>query len=316
MYIIQDRDKEKILEELLEAIEEENREYKKIISSREYKIGSELLTAVNGFGSVQGIQKFGKRVAGNIRWRKLCKKYPLVHSQEIQNNKKNYFSSEKIVVYTSIFGNYDQVAEPLFCPDNCEFVIITDNEVPGESKWERYDLSRLDNSFNKLTNVQKNRYCKMLPFRLFPEVKYTVYVDGNIQPVSDFTQFINVPMKYGIAFHNHKARNSVYQEADACKTLKKASSDDINELVVYLRDNRFPDKYGMVECNMIVRNNTCETMKKVMQEWWEQFNTHKVKRDQLTLPYVCWKNNIHISDIAVLGENIDDNCAVRFVGHH
>ena len=38
-----------------------------------------------------------------------------------------YFSHEKIAVYTACMGNYDNVEEPLICPDNIDYYLITDS---------------------------------------------------------------------------------------------------------------------------------------------------------------------------------------------
>jgi hypothetical protein len=41
-----------------------------------------------------------------------------------------------------------------------------------------------------------------------------------------------------------------------------------------------------------------------MKKWWDEFERSNSGRDQLSLPYVLWKNNKCIEDIGELGNNI------------
>jgi len=49
----------------------------------------------------------------------------------------NYFSSARIAIYTSIFGEIDTIHEPLTTPDNCDFFILTDQELASTSFWKK-----------------------------------------------------------------------------------------------------------------------------------------------------------------------------------
>ena len=70
----------------------------------------------------------------------------------------------------------------------------------------------------------------------------------------------------------------------------------------------------MLECNLIVRDHDDAAMKKVMEMWWEEF-CKRSKRDQLSLPYVLFKNGIKVESVGVLGTNIFQNYALRVVKH-
>ena len=69
----------------------------------------------------------------------------------------------------------------------------------------------------------------------------------------------------------------------------------------YLKKAGFPEKYGMLECNMLVRNHTCQEMQQLMEQWWNEFLSSETKRDQLSLPFVLWKNHIRVEQITRLG---------------
>ena len=50
-------------------------------------------------------------------------------SMEVPERKRievDYFSEDRIAIYTCIIGAYDEILEPVFIPDNCDFYLITD----------------------------------------------------------------------------------------------------------------------------------------------------------------------------------------------
>jgi len=298
----------------MDALKSLNRIQKELLSSKEYKIGMFLKSLKESIRSKEVRKTTIKWIRNAIRWKRLCNKYP-INTIDVSIPEADYFSNQKIIVYTSIFGKYDIPQEPLFCPDNCEFFILTDQKILPNTKWKKVNTEHVIPNFEELSNVEKNRYCKMMPFELFPEADYTIYIDGNIRVITDLTELVNRCGDYGMAFHAHKARKCVYDEVEACKIMGKANPRDLEELKTYLLHSGFPKDYGMLECNAIVRNNTCKIMQKVMKEWWAEFLKHDAKRDQLTLPFVLWNNSIVVSDLCTLGSNIDLNDSL-FISPH
>ncbi|HMM17386.1 MAG TPA: DUF616 domain-containing protein [Petrimonas sp.] len=286
-----------------------------MMNSKEQRIGEYFVLIKQAFKHSADRKKLKLKVQASIRWKKACKKYPIQHVSENPSTVSNYFSNEKIIIYTVIFGPYDLPLEPIVAPDNCEYIIITDQPVRTDSKWKKYDVSKIIPGFESLSNAEKNRYCKMLPHKIFPDVGYTIYIDGNIKVVTDLTEFVNHDFSCGMQFHRHKARKCVYEEIDACKIMKKAPLKALDDYKSYLRDNGFPTDYGMVECNVIVRDNKSDVMKNVMEQWWREYMDNDVKRDQLSLPFVFWKNRVDINNLCELGNNVAENPAIRVVKH-
>ena len=302
---------------LQNQIKLENRKYKNILSDKNYKLVQIISNFFKAFTSLSSLKEFYKFLKYKICWNYLCIKYPIIkESFEKSNIQPNYFSDDKFIVYTSIFGNYDIPQDPLFVPDNCEFYIITDQNIPTNSIWKKtlVNYSSYPN-FDSLSNIYKNRFCKMFPHKLFPNIKYSIYIDGNIKPMTDFTEFINMNSPHGLLFHKHKARKCVYDEIAACKILGKGNISKIEKYGKHLKNIMFPNNYGMLECNMIVREHSNLIMQKVMEEWWNEFLSSNTNRDQLSLPYVLWKLDIKLEEINKLGNNIAKNDALRIMEH-
>ena len=306
---------------LMKRLKTENKSYQKLLTSNAYRLGNIIIDLGCSFQSLEKFKSFIKVLDGKIRWQYIKRKNPgfVKNSNKSKEELESieidkYFSDNNFIVYTCIFGNYDIPLEPIIKPNNCTYCIIGDVVVPETSIWIKYDLKKIQNKLEGLTDAEKNRFCKMFPHILFPNYSKSIYIDGNIKVITDLTEFINIDSKYCLLFHWHKARKCVYEEAKACKKLKKASKKSINNYIAILEKEKFPRDYGMVECNVIVRDHTNVIMKKIMKDWWVQYKKF-VKRDQLSLPYVLWKYNILMKDVALLGNDVSKNWALRVMPH-
>lgn len=118
-----------------------------------------------------------------------------------------------------------------------------------------------------------------------------------------------------MGFHYHNQRQCAYDELEAIKLAYKVRKEDADEYRNFLLKKEFPKNYGLLECNVIVREHNNPTCKKVMEAWWEQFRK-QIKRDQVSLPFVLFSNGISIDSVAVLGENVYSNYSFRIAKHN
>ena len=58
-----------------------------------------------------------------------------------------------------------------------------------------------------------------------------------------------------------------------------------------------------------------EKAKNIMEQIWDELNMAQTFRDQLTIPYVLWKNNIETKEISTLGKNVYKNPKIRIERH-
>lgn len=251
--------------------------------------------------------------------RRRRKKYELV-CQDIKNEKAvvfhspNYFSTYRIAVYTVVFGNYDKVREPVFIPDNCDFYIITDQEVQVDSIWKKIDISKFEKEIDKYTNKEKNLFFRTHPDLLFKNYDYSVYLDGNIMPITDLTELINYLSECGIGIFRHPDRQCIYDECSACMFYGKISGAQGERHIEYLEHNHMPHNYGLLETCVIARKHHLDICKKVMNDWWNEF-MHTPRRDQLTFTYVLFKHGIKVDEVAFPCELMKDHGGVRRFNH-
>lgn len=286
--------------------------YKKCVKRKEYK---GLLVELKA----QNIIDEYKKIYNYHKYKKMWKSSPY-NINDINlgiEDKPNYFINDRIAIYTVIFGDYDIVREPFVIPDNCDFYIIKDqiNDNESNTVWKSISRDKYEKHISGLNNVEKNRFFKIHPHIIFPDYKYSIYIDGNIQPISDLTEFVNRISNYGMAFHRHSVRDCVYEEAETLKLFNIDKTQLIENQINCYIDNGMPKHYGLVECPVIAREHNKDICIRIMHEWWSEFLKY-TRRDQLSLPYVLYKNNVNPKDISLLGNNVNKNTAIRRHKHH
>lgn len=279
---------------------------REIQNSHEYRAGkriSDLMYAIKS-GPIAFTKMIKDKIVnlqGNYKIRKYAKPIKI---REENTEKANYFSDYKIAVYTCIFGSFDNLRSPLCQPDNIDYYIITD-QLFESSTWKKVDITPYLSELDGLNPIEKNRWFKMHPDVVFPEYRYSIYIDGNVLPLTDFTEFINRIKNSGIAMFWHSYNNCVYQEALYNKyVVRKTSDEAIERQIDFLRKKHMPEDYGMTTCNVIARDHQNPICKKLMEDWWHIFINTSAKRDQLSFPYVAWMNSVSMSDVATLGPDV------------
>lgn len=219
---------------------------------------------------------------------------------------RNISKKERLVIYTVLFGNYDEVKEPLYITPNCDYYILTDQEVRRNSVWKKYPLEKYDNYVIGFSNLEKARFFKLHPHILFPEYKYSMFIDANIQMVTDMRPVFKLLGNNFIAIHNQPGRDCVYQEATEIIVIGKASKDQVLSQVKAYKKEGFPKHYGLFRTCVVVREHNNEICRNLMNVWWENINKYS-KRDQLSFTYALWKLNLQRTAVSYLGYDLRTN---------
>ena len=294
-----------------DVIEKLNLDYLNIIGSKEYQAGFKKYNK-----KIKNIDDLFFKINRKIHLLKINDRGKNFNFSDDDCRKMNNYDSRKnrIVVYSCIVGVYDCLQEPLFKSDNIDYVMFT-NCAFSSKIW---NIKKIPENIMKLNNnILINRYIKFHPFEFFDEeYDYSIYVDGNILIVSDLSSMIClVNPKYGIAFHNHYARNCLYEEATYCMYNKKGDKKAIKSLISKYKTEGFPKKYGLVEAPVIISNLHSDISMKIQKSIYNKLIDSKTYRDQLCIPYILWKNNIKVAEISTLGQNIHYNYKIISIRH-
>lgn len=296
--------------EVIEKIEKLNNDYLEIINSKEF------LKYKDNLKIKENIKKFKfsfifEKVINRLK----SKKYKKFLERKVNYNYKFNYEKPRIVIYTCMTGNYDNIETPFLQFDNVDYIAYVDNN----KKYDGWKTKKIPKSvMDKVKgNVNINRYIKMHPIELFQDkYDYSIYVDSNIQIIGDLRELLrNINDKTGLAIHNHRERISIYDEIDYCITYKRGNISKLKEIKNVFYKEKFPNNFGVYECNILVTDLNSKKSQKIYYDWWEDFIARQLGRDQISLPYVVWKNNYKFDDIGILGNNVYLNPKIRINKH-
>lgn len=224
----------------------------------------------------------------------------------------NPMENVKVAVYSCITNNYDIIKQPLYVGKDTSYHIFTDNHIKNCEIWQEHLID------NKDFLNEANRYFKLNPFNVFENYDYAIYIDGNVKVLSDVTTICSIASNscIGIAMHRHHSRNCAYDEVIACKYYKRGNLKKINTQISKYKYEGFPKAFGLCEATIIVYDLSNSIAKSISNQWWNEYIDSESKRDQISFPYILWKNGYSIEDVGDLGNDIMGNPKFLVTGHN
>lgn len=238
-------------------------------------------------------------VAGNI-----CEKV----------NENQSIEGTRIAVYSCIVGAYDNIIEPVYVEPGVRYFMFTDQTIPDDSAWEKIDIKTMD-EYKSLPHPTFNRKIKVLQNEMLKDFDYTVYVDGNIEIVAGVSPLIEEMGNCDFGVHFHPKRDCIYDEAIAVKHLRRKFRGDMDSQLESYKSEGFPAHFGLYENSILIRDNRSKSTSVLMKQWWEEYCKYPT-RDQLSLPYVLWKNNYDRKRIMIMGDNLEQNPRFNRIQDH
>nr|DAD40614.1 TPA_asm: hypothetical protein HUJ06_014937 [Nelumbo nucifera] len=225
----------------------------------------------------------------------------------VSDEDKNYMKTCKAVVTTCAFGGGDDLYQPIgmssaslqkvcyvafwdeitLAAQEAEGKRIDENHMIG--KWRIVVVRDLPFTDQRLNG----KIPKMLNHRLFPQARYSIWVDSKSQFRRDPLGVLEALLwrtNSSLAISEHGARSSVYDEGKAVVKKNKATPEEVKEQLTRYRNDGFPDekrfngKKALAEASIIVREHTPLT-NLFMCLWFNEV-VRFTSRDQLSFPYV------------------------------
>lgn len=221
----------------------------------------------------------------------------LIRAQYHENQMRNQdiksrchsFNPKSTVIYTAVTGNYDDLKQPLFTNDELRYVCFTDNKELHSDVWEvRYFDVPVD-----MEAKHKIREFKILPHKYFPDYDTSIWVDASCHILGDLREYMALYQdKSNVLFFPHRDRNCIYDEGAECILLRKAKKELLIRQMAHYLNQGYPKENGLFWGGTIVRNHNDKDVINIMEDWWEEICNFS-KRDQISGPYVFWKDGGH-----------------------
>ena len=195
----------------------------------------------------------------------------------------------RLVVYTCVTGAYDKL-KPLTCRVPwADYVCFADG-----LESEGWDVRPV--SWTASDPVSLSRYSKLNPHKVLPEYEYSLWIDGNVDILSDsvyetIRHMMDEDVLYGAL--SHPERDDVYDEALRIVANGRESLANAARTVSFLRGEGFPRHWGLYENNVILRKHNAPEVVAFDSLWWKMFSRFS-RRDQLTCTYCMWKTDLTV----------------------
>ena len=214
----------------------------------------------------------------------------------------NKVKDKKKVVFTCVLDNYDDIKDPIFITNNTDYILYTDN-VDKYKHLKVWKVKKIPSNI-KGDNTLINRYIKMHPHILLNKYDYALYIDGNVNIISDITEvFAKTINKVGIAIHKHYKRKNIYQEGKYLISINRGNIDSIGKCLKDYKREGYKSNY-LLEATILGIDLNNKNAIKVLDKWYSELVKRNTLRDQLHLPYILWKNKYTINDIGILGNSL------------
>lgn len=239
-----------------------------------------------------------------------------IESSQIKIFFYNCYRKKRIadtVCYTCITGNYDNIIQHKYINKNWDYVCFTDNKEWLKRKrvgiWAIKPLE-----YSKESNSLNNRWHKFFPHKIFKNYINTVYIDGNINILTNYlSDKVSKTDKF-LLLPKHFKNNCIYEELDFIVECKKDTAQNIDKIRHLYEKENMPKNIGFAENNVIFRRLDNDLLPKMMEEWWNFLHKYS-QRDQASLSYILWKNGFKISDFNHLSNTRDIHNGFFVVEH-
>lgn len=196
----------------------------------------------------------------------------------------------KKVIYTVLVGNYDQLKQPSVVDDTFDYLCFS-NDIK-EKRVGVWVIRGIDYQNKDKTRI--SRYAKLLPHRVLSEYDYSLYIDANIQITgSELYQVINSKIEEGalICQVPNIFRDCIYKDIEIAYRRRKVDFYGAKRQYRHLKAEQFPEHYGLLENNVILRKHNDPQVVEISEAWWKEYCEY-THRDQFCLMFVYWKQNL------------------------
>ncbi|MDL2246079.1 DUF616 domain-containing protein [Methanobrevibacter sp. OttesenSCG-928-K11] len=232
------------------------------------------------------IYKTYKKVSKDYINRNLFNKSTKSNENLIKDVKKN-----KIAIYTAFTSGYDNLKEPEVIDENCDYICFTDNQNLKSDFWDIRQMG--DSTFD---NNRKAKQYKILPHKYLPEYKYSFWIDGTFKIKNSIREYIYTHIKHdsNIICVLHPERDCVYDEFKFSKKVTRYPVNIMKKQILKYENEGFSKNQGLFALGAIFREHNSPEIIKLMEDWWSEIIEFS-NQDQLSFPYVAWKNKINPS---------------------
>lgn len=192
--------------------------------------------------------------------------------------------SKSTVVYSVLFGNHDALPDILE-DEGIEFIVFTDKSAPIDPPWRAVFVDSTIHGTRR-----SGRYFKCLAHYLFPEIENCLYMDASFMFITPLRNLLRNYDQTRFGIFIHPDRYDILEESVACAEANKEGAQILQEQVAYYRSAGLPTPSGCYATGVLLRNLKDPAVISINEAWCAELASWSV-RDQISLPFVFWRNS-------------------------
>lgn len=218
----------------------------------------------------------------------------------------------RVVFYIAIYGEYDTLLLPERVDPDVDYVCFTDRPRNDYGVWQMRAAPFFHSDPTRIA-----RWVKTHPHELFPAHDVAVWLDANIVLKGDIGWYVDTVRRDGshLGLVSHPHRGCFYEEATACKQLKKDSGKVIDAQVEHYRTHGLPPNQPLFETGFMVVPLKNKETAAALHAWWQQIETFS-RRDQLGFAWVTYRfPDLQIARLLPQGASVRDHEDFSYFRH-
>lgn len=193
----------------------------------------------------------------------------------------------KIIIYTTITGNYDSIKQPLVVEEGVESVLFTNNrEIKDAGVWRVVQIpsEQWQGRTERENNILLSRKVKMLPHKYLPkECELSIYVDADMlikEPLTLLSKYLREETLFASCRHSYC--QSVSEEINDLKVKGMLDATQVENQWQRYVEWGFKDDLGISENGLLIRRHNDARVTQLMEMWWDEYQKGCL-RDQVSL---------------------------------
>lgn len=195
---------------------------------------------------------------------------------------------DNLVVYSAMFGDYDNIQDPLIKEEGIDYILFTDNKDIKSDIWDIKLITEKEN--NPITQA---RFYKHNPHVVLNEYKYSLWVDANFLILGNIVNLYDKikDNKFVVLQHCGSPKNDIISELIRIIQLRKADFGKVGKQVQKYLDNGLKVEQNLVETGIMFRHHMDIDVVDFQKQWYNEITSNS-KRDQLSFPWVIYKTGL------------------------
>jgi len=197
---------------------------------------------------------------------------------------------KRYVIYSAMVGAYDDILQPKVVDERFDYILFS-NEIKEKQigVWQVRPIA-----YHNEDNTRICRYVKTHPEELLKEYDVSVWIDSNIQIMTDYLYRRVIKLDEENVLVSalwHPARHCIYAEAFAVLQIRVEFEETIIKWCHKLRKEHYPRENGLSETGITYRKHRDNAVAHLDELWWKSIDNYS-RRDQLSFTYAMWKCGI------------------------